>query len=214
MGMGAALLIKKNVEELVTEELAEYKRLANRLRVLNKQSIGMGMHMEFTNTEDKLQDLHSKLKVLPSYMYLSPKEQALETIAHAYLTKYSLGTRAQLNDIRSIEGVDDEDRKLLKELAYKVEKVYDARHGDIDGYEAVLNRMVEIQDIQNKIEHVESVFDIMDEHKPHYVLLLKMRFVEESEIEHVINHLSTSRRVFFRWREKAINEYAALSGLI
>lgn len=213
MGMGAALLIKNNVEELVIEELAEYKKLSNRLRILNKQSIGMGMSMEFTNADDKLKDLHNILKPLKTYMYLTKKERALETIAHAYLPRYALGTKTQLSDIRGLVGNDDEDDKLLRDLERKVEKVYDARHGEIDGYEAVLSRIVEIQEIQDKLSHVESIFDIMDEKKSHYVLLLKMRFIEEEEIEQVMHQLNTSRRVFFRWREKAIDEYASLSGL-
>lgn len=212
--MGAALLIKNNVEELVIEELAEYKKLSNRLRILNKQSIGMGMSMEFTNPDDKLKDLHNRLKPLKSYMYLTKKEQALETIAHAYLPRYALGTKAQLNDIRGLVGNDDEDDKLLRDLERKVEKVYDARHGEVDGYEAVLSRMVEMQEIQDKLSHVESIFDIMDEKKSHYVLLLKMRFIEKEEIEQVMHELNTSRAVFFRWRTLAINQYAALSGLI
>lgn len=214
MGMGAMQLIEINVEEAVIKELAEYKRLSNRLRVLNKQTIGVGMSMEFSNPDDKLKDLHSRLKPLASYMYLSKKEQELETIAHAYLPRYALGTKSQLSDIRELVGNDAEDDKLLRGLEHKVEKVLESRRGDIEGYEGILNRMVEMQDIQDKLSPIESIFDIMQERKPHHVSILKLYIIDKMDLEIVIQKLCTSRTVFFRWRLKAIEQYAELSGLL
>ncbi|MEB9892982.1 RNA polymerase subunit sigma-24, partial [Bacillus cereus] len=83
----------KHVEQQVIEQLTGYRDIVGRLRVLETYSVGNGITVSRLNEDDHLQELHRKLRGLPSYMYLTAREQRLESIAHAYLTDYPAGTR-------------------------------------------------------------------------------------------------------------------------
>ncbi|CAH8718460.1 hypothetical protein WDD9_005231 [Paenibacillus melissococcoides] len=111
----------KHVEQQVIEQLTGYRDIVGRLRVLETYSVGNGITVSRLNEDDHLQELHRKLRGLPSYMYLTAREQRLESIAHAYLTDYPAGTRKQRQAVseclssdggsEALERVAEEDSK-------------------------------------------------------------------------------------------------------
>jgi hypothetical protein len=200
-------------EKLVIEQLSEYKRLSGRIKVLEQTPIGNGMYLNSSNGEDKLQDLHRKLKGMPSHMYLTKSEQEIEIIAGAYLTKLSTGTKSQLRDVKGTSAVDEEDHKLLKELTKKIEKVIEVRNGNASGIDGVIARLSEMQDLQKKLDYIDSVFAALDEYKPSYTKLLKLRYIDKIPVDDIADALHISRKTYDRWRPNAIDEYARLSGM-
>jgi hypothetical protein len=202
-----------NVEQLVIEQLKGYKGMIGRIKILEKHPIGNGMFLESNNEEDKLQDLHKKLKSLPSYMYLNGHEQSIEEVANAYLTEFPLGTRSQLNEVKGKRTVDPEDEKKLKQLKRKIEKVIDARKGDIEGFKGVIERLSEMQDLELTIQMIDDILGVMEEYKPHYTQLLRERFIEDKSVEEVTTILNISKATFDRWKQKSIDEYIRLSGM-
>ncbi|QGQ93949.1 RNA polymerase subunit sigma-24 [Paenibacillus psychroresistens] len=193
--------------------LKGYKRLLARIKLLEKYPIGNGMYLTSFHEDDKLQSLHKQLKGIPSYMYLSKHEQELEAIAVAYLEKYPTGTRSQLNEVKSIKPVNEEDRKMFKELKRKIEKVIEARTGSYDGYDGVIKRLSELQDLQKQKETIEFSLDVLAEYQPDYAQLLRLRYIESKSVDEITIQLDTSRRTFDRWLAKANEEYAALASV-
>jgi len=99
---------ERMTEQQAIELLSSYRQKQARLQVLSSYSVGAGITISRLNEDDHLQELHRKLRGLPSYLYLSAKEQRLEATAHAYLERYPAGTRAQLAAVPR-EGADEED---------------------------------------------------------------------------------------------------------
>jgi hypothetical protein len=202
-----------NFEQLVIEQLKGYKGMVGRIKILEKHPIGNGMFLESNNDDDKLQDLHKKLKGLPSYMYLNGQEQSIEDVANAYMTEFPLGTRSQLNEVRGKKTVNPEDEKKLKQLKRKIEKVIDARRGDVEGFKGVVERLSEMQDLENTIQMIDDILGVLSEYKPHYTQLLRERFIEEKSVEEVTAILNVSKATFDRWKQKSVEEYIRLSGM-
>jgi hypothetical protein len=100
--MGATQI---SFEQMVIEQLREYKLISGRIKILEKTPIGYGLYLDTDNQDDKLQDLHRKLKNMPSHMYLNKSEQELESIAFAYLESYPLGVKAQSNEKTTGENI-------------------------------------------------------------------------------------------------------------
>jgi hypothetical protein len=208
------LLAESTVEQRVIEQLRSYNTIVGRIKILEKYPLGNGMHLtEPYNEDDKLQALHRQLRGLPSYMYLTKREQKLESVANAYLTRHPAGIKSQHYTVKQIRGVDDEDRKLIKELASKIRKVMDTRHGALDEFEAALRRVSELQDLQQEKDMIDSVLNTMVEYKPHYRNLLVYRYIEDKPVDIVSRELNIHRSTFDKWRKAAINEYANLSGM-
>ncbi|MEV2911459.1 sigma factor-like helix-turn-helix DNA-binding protein, partial [Paenibacillus larvae] len=180
------------------------------LRVLETYSVGNGITVSRLNEDDHLQDLHQKLRGLPSYMYLTPYEQKLETAANAYLVNHPVGTKAQLQAVRNCNPLDEEDAKNLRDLQNKIRKVIKARTGVVDGYEAILEQLAEYQDLKAEKEKIDRVLENLDEHLSN---LLRLRFIEGLTVEDVAKQLGISRRTHDRWRKIALEKYTKLSGL-
>ncbi|QGQ95846.1 DUF1492 domain-containing protein [Paenibacillus psychroresistens] len=206
-------ITRMNYEQLVIEQLREYKLISGRIKILEKTPIGYGMYLDSDNKDDKLQDLHRKLKGMPSHMYLNKSEQELESIAFAYLENYPLGTKAQMNEVKSIQVWDSEDRKQLKKLQSKIAKVIDARNGQTYGIKGVEQRISELQDLQRKIEQMDLALDTVEWIKPLHGKLLRMRYIDKAPVDDIAYELSISRKTYDRWRPVAIEEYAMLSGI-
>lgn len=200
------------MSERLIERLKDYKAHVARIQVLSSYSIGSGMTVSRLNQDDQLQELHRKLRMLPTYMYLNKKEQALETVAHAYLTKYPPGTRSQLRAIPK-SGADVEDEKLLRELRQKIKKVIEARAGNIDDCDAVLDRLSELQDLQQEVRELEATLVALESYKPEYAKLLRLHYVEGKTAEDVAEEMNIARVTFFRWRPKAAEEFSKLSAV-
>lgn len=201
------------VEQIVVSELKEYKRLIGNIKMLERQPIGYGMHVYAAPGEDKLQALHKKLKDHPSYMYLSPKEQEIELVAHTHLENYPTGTRSQRNEVKSTRTNDTEDNKILAKLGKKIDKVIDARRGTLDGFEAVVQKVSELQDLNQRKEQIDATLEILSGYNPEYALLLKTRYIEGKTVGEVASEFGISRRTFDRFREQAITEYIRFAGM-
>ncbi|WP_138751869.1 ECF-type sigma factor [Paenibacillus sinopodophylli] len=198
-------------EQETIEQLSNYKRMMARISVLENYSIGVGMTVSRLNGDDQLQDLHRRLRVMPSYMYLGKREQQLEAIAHAYLSQYPAGVKSQLAVIPQY-GADAEDDKLLQELRTKISKVIAARGYDIrDDLDAVLDRLTELQDLQDEINRIDTVLAALETYKPDYAEVLKMVHVEGHRVDEIRNLLSISNRTYWRRVADAEREYKMLA---
>jgi len=182
-----------------------------RLDVLSTYSVGAGITVSRLNQEDQLQELHRRLRGQPSYMYLSKHEQELETVAHAYLERYPVGTKAQLNAVPKT-GFDKEDDRLLQELREKIRKVIAARGGDIrDDIDEVLNRLAEYQDLQAELDRIDTVLKALETYRPEWTKLLRLVYVEGLEIADVRAKMQLSAPTYRRWRAAAEEEFEKLS---
>lgn len=207
--MGGVFLTKQ-IEQRVIEQLTGYRDIVGRLRVLETYSVGNGITVSRLNEDDHLQELHRRLRSMPSYMYLTPREQRLEATAHAYLTRYPAGTRAQLQAVRDCEPADEGDRQLLEELRRKIAKVIEARTGTPEGYEAILEQLAEYQDLKAEKQKIDAVLDAMDEE---LAKLLRLRYIEKKTVYEVAEELNVSLRTHTRRREEAIRQYCRFMGM-
>lgn len=200
-------------EQQVIEHLSRYRQLKARIQVLSTYSVGAGITVSRLNQDDQLQELHRRLRGLPSYMYLTQREQRLETTAHAYLGgKYPTGIQSQQRAIPG-RGACVEDDKLLREIKAKIQKVIAARGYDIrDDIDAVLERVAELQDLQEEVNRIDTVLTALEEYKPDYARLLRLRYVDDLTTSMTAAHLNITDRTFRRWNPEALREYAKLSG--
>jgi DNA-directed RNA polymerase specialized sigma24 family protein len=197
-------------EQQAIELLSSYRQKQARLQVLSSYSVGAGITISRLNEDDHLQELHRKLRGLPSYMYLSKREQQLETVAHAYLERYPTGTRAQLAAVPT-RGADPEDEKLLHELRAKIQKVIAARGWDVrDDIDAVLDRLAEYQDLRAEIERVDTVLAALERYKPDLARVLRLRYVEGLTQERSAVELGISIKTERRREKRAISEFVRL----
>ncbi|MGO4543244.1 RNA polymerase subunit sigma-24 [Paenibacillus sp. 2TAB23] len=198
-------------EQQTVEQLSRYKQLQARIQVLSTYSVGAGITVSRLNQDDQLQELHRRLRNLPSYMYLGKREQKLEATAHAYLTQYPAGVKSQLAVIPQ-QGADAEDDKLLQELRDKIGKVIAARGYDVrDDLDAVLDRMVELQELQDEVARIDTVLEAIKGYKPDYERLLRIHYVDGKAWGEASQEMQVSKDVFYRWRRKAIVEYEKIA---
>ncbi|CAH8249877.1 RNA polymerase subunit sigma-24 [Paenibacillus melissococcoides] len=202
----------KQIEQRVIEQLTGYRDIVGRLRVLETYSVGNGITVSRLNEDDHLQELHRRLRGLPSYMYLTPREQRLEATAHAYLTRYPAGTRAQLQAVQECEPADEGDRQLLEELRRKIAKVIKARTGTPEGYEAILAQLSEYQDLKAEKQRIDAVLDAMKAHYPEHETLLRLHFVEGKGWGELSKVMHLSKSGFYRLRHDSLAVYARLAG--
>lgn len=199
-------------EQEIIERLRDYKRVVSRIKMLERYSIGNGMYLEALKDDDKLQALHRQLRGLPSYVYLNKHEQELESVAHAYLMRYPVGTRAQLNEVRHLSGADPDDEMRLRELQRKIQKVIEARTGAVDGYEAVIERISELQDLEEQKKQIDNALEALEDYKPKYAKLLRLRYLEGLNAEETGKEWGVTRKTIDRWTKAAFSELAYLTG--
>lgn len=199
-------------EQEVIDQLSRYRELQARIHVLSTYSVGAGITVSRLSQDDQLQDLHRRLRKLPTYMYLSGYEQKLEATAHAYLTRYPAGVRSQLQEIPR-SGADAEDEKLLCELRRKIQKVIEARGYDVrDDIDAVLDRVAQLQDFQDEVGKVDAVMTAISRYKPECEVLLRRKYINGEPWDIVAADLQMSKATFFRYRDRAIREYIKIAG--
>lgn len=201
------------MEQHVIQQLTRYRDIIGRMRVLESYSVGNGITVSRLNEDDHLQELHRKLRNMPSYMYLSKHEQQLEATAHAYLASYPAGTRSQFYAVKDCTSSDDEERVMLEELQRKIRKVIEARTGTADGYEALLEQLAEYQDLKAEKKRICDVMDALGAQHPQLARLLQLRYVEELSVVEAAAELGIARRTFDRRRAVAIQKYIRLQGL-
>lgn len=195
----------------VIEQLGQYRQKQARIKVLSTHSIGAGITVSRLNEDDQLQELHRRLRGLPSYMYLSAREQKLEQTAHAYLERYPAGIRAQKAAIPT-KGADAEDDRLLRELHQKIQKVIEARgyevRGDID---EIMERLAELQDLQADIERLDFILNLLEGYRPKMAELLRKLYVDGLEPEEIGAQLGVTEKTVSRRRKEAEEEYLKLA---
>jgi DNA-directed RNA polymerase specialized sigma24 family protein len=199
-------------EHVVVEQLRGYGRMLARLKVLQATPVGNGMRLSHVSGDDKLQELHKKLRGMPSKLYLTKREQEVETVARTYLKSYPLGTKAQLREAKLLIGETAHDHALLRELTSGIQAVLEARVGTAEGIDGVLERLAEIQDIEQEKARIDEALAALEEYKATYSRLLRLRYIEGKAVEDVADELCVSRRTFERWRPQAVREYANLVG--
>ncbi|MGG1878278.1 RNA polymerase subunit sigma-24 [Paenibacillus cisolokensis] len=193
------------------EQLTRYRQMKARIQVLSNYSVGAGITVSRLNEDDQLQELHRKLRGLPTYMYLNKRELELETAAHAYLDRYPVGVKAQKRAIPT-KGADQEDTELLQELRRKIQKVIAARGYDIrDDVDQIIERLAELQDLQAEVNQIDTVLDALEQHKSEYARLIRKHLIDGATWEETAREMSLSKSAFYRWREKAIEEYEKLA---
>lgn len=199
-------------EQEVIEQLQQYRQKRARMELLSTYSVGAGITISRLNQDDQLQELHRRLRGLPSYMYLSGYEQKLETTAHAYLERYPAGIKSQLSVIPK-HSCDEEDNKLLHDLKARIQKVLEARGYEIrNDIDTVLDRVAELQDLQEEIERIDAILLALGRLNPDFPILLRRKYIDGEVWSTVAGELHLSKPVFFRRREKAIKEYIKLAG--
>ncbi|MCM3747439.1 ECF-type sigma factor [Paenibacillus pasadenensis] len=198
-------------EQQAIELLSSYRAKQARIKTLDAHSVGGGITISRLCEDDQLQQLHQRLRGLPSYMYLSRQELQLEATAHAYLDRYPAGTRAQLAAVPSA-GADTEDTAQLQELRGKIKRVIEARGVGTHDLDTLLERLAEAQDLQTELRQIDAALEALASYKPEYARLLRLRYVEDSSIERVAEKLQVSRRTYERLRPRAIAEFVRLSG--
>lgn len=151
------------------------------------------------------------MRSMPSYMYLSKREQQLETIAHAYLTRYPAGVLAQ-KQVIPLQGANEEDEQLLRELRKKIQKVIEARGYDVrKDYDAILDRLSELQDLQAEIRRIDETLEAVSTYKPEYARLLRLYYIEGKTEEETAEALDVTDRTVRRWKTAAIKEFLYMS---
>lgn len=199
------------IEQQVIEQLSQYRQKKARIQALSTYSVGAGITVSRLNEDDQLQELHRRLRGLPSYMYLSGYEQKLESVAHAYMTRYPAGVKAQKQAV-PVNVLDPEDTELLQDLRRKIQKVIEARGYDIrNGIEEIMERLTELQDLQAEVNRIDTVLDALEEFKPNYAKLLRMRFVDGVDPGEAAREFNIVRQTFYKWQQKAIEEFCRLA---
>ncbi|MEJ8306647.1 RNA polymerase subunit sigma-24 [Saccharibacillus sacchari] len=208
------------IEQKVAEQMDRYRWLNARIRILETYSIGSGVLLHTIFEDDRLQELHEKLKGQPSYMYLSPREQELEMTAHINLERYPIGIYAQGREIEAIttppEKEDPQGHRDVIELKRRIQRVVEARTGGVvrsGTIEEVIDRIAELQELQAERANLDNVLDEVSDLKPEYTVLLKLRYAERRQVAEVVRRMNISRKTYDRYRERAVDEYAKLAGL-
>ncbi|MEO3944099.1 DUF1492 domain-containing protein [Gorillibacterium sp. CAU 1737] len=199
-------------QEQVIQQLKGYKRIVSRIKYLEKFPVGGGIRLSTISQDDNLQQLHRQLRTMPTTAYLTKREQELEKTAHSYLTRYPTGTKAQLREVQGLYSEDREDEGKLREVEQKIRKVLETRTGQSEGFHGVLERLSEIQDLEQEKEQIDNALEALGEYKPEYAELLRLRYIEGKAVDQVADDLAISRVTFFRWKTRSLEEYANVAG--
>lgn len=205
------LTVNTEIENEIINQLKGFKSLCGRIRVLESEPVGMGFTVSRTS-EDKLQELHGVLRGLRPHMYLSQREQDLNTAAHAHLSRYPAGIASQHREVAQQQGVDAEDSHDLRDLTRRVQKVREARSMTRDGYSGVDDKLTELQDKMFERNRIANILEALSEIRPEYTALLRNRFIEGKSVKEVTLMLCISTSTYDRWRDRAFKEYAKLMG--
>lgn len=192
------------------ERLSKYRQHQARIRVLSTYSVGCGITLSRISETDQLQQLHERLRPLRSHMYLTKREQKIETAAHANLGSYPAGTKAQRDAIPK-EGRTPEETRLLNELRGNVEGIIKARGGERDDIDEVIARITELQDLQAEVARLDQILTELETYRPNDARLLRVRYVEGKEPDAAASDLGITRPTFTRWQRRAAAEFERLA---
>ncbi|MGN7457881.1 RNA polymerase subunit sigma-24 [Paenibacillus pasadenensis] len=196
-------------EQQAIELLTSYRAKQARIKALDAVPVGVGITISRLSEDDQLQQLHRKLRGQPSYMYLTGEELRLEATAHAYLTRYPVGTLAQLAAV-PVQGADPEDSGQLQELRSKIKRVIEARGAGTDDLDMLLERLAEAQDLQAELRRVDAVLEALAGYKPDCARLLRLRYMEDKRWDEVTRTMRISKDGYYRLHRKAQLEFQKL----
>ncbi|MFC4103097.1 RNA polymerase subunit sigma-24 [Paenibacillus xanthanilyticus] len=184
------------------EQLSSYKTTVARMKILEKYPVGSGIYLGALSRDDHVQELQIRLRKLPSHTCMSKQEQQLETVAHAY----PAGTQNRLGEARGARRGDEED-ELLRELRGRMEQIIEARAGKLDNFEAVIERLGELQDLARRKKQIEWALDVLEEFKPEYGRLLRLQYMENKTAVAIAMELRIAERTYRRWKQEALTLY-------
>ena len=191
------------------ERLSKYRQHQARIRVLSTYSVGSGITLSRIGEADELKQLHERLRPQRTYMYLSQREQELETVAHAKLSRYPVGTRAQLQEVTKAlteaieEGGDKEEIESLESLRRAVKRVSKAREGELKNVDKVINNLAELQDLQAEVARLDLILEELETYEPEAVKLLRIHYIEGKTPDESAAALGIVRQTFYTWRKEA-----------
>lgn len=195
----------------VIKLLQDYQDTIARIKVLKLQPLGMGYYtVADAAKDDKLMELHKQLRGLPSYMYLTPREQQLESSAHMHLTRYPAGIQSQYREVAGLKDDDPEEAHRLHELRESIGKVLEARTCQPEGIDEVLERMTELQGLEAKREYYNNALEVLDERFPGYGRLLHFRYAEGKAPAEIMQEMQASKTTYYRWEQEAIAELSKI----
>lgn len=190
------------------EYLEQYREMQARIKALATYPVGCGITVSRLNQDDQLQDLHRRLRPQPSYMYLTEREQELETIARAHLRFYPSGIRSQLEAFSEDADPDPD----LERIRAKVKKVLDARAGKRSDIDAVLFRVAELQDLQERVKRVDALLEAVETFNPDYGRVLRLLYVDGLTAVRAAAAMYMSRSNFYKHlRTPAMEKYIELA---
>ncbi len=203
--------MNKDTEQKVIAHLQRYRDVCGRITVLSKYNVGAGITINRLSEDDELQQLHAQLRGKPSYMYLSMREQDLVNATTANMERYPAGTRSQLHEVARTHSTDPLEESRIRKVERSIKRVLEARMGQSEGYDGVLDLLGELQDLMAERDNTDVVFDEMRKHNSNLVDLLKLRFVDGRQIDDIVAILNVTVPTYVRWRRKGIKEFAKIS---
>ena len=217
------------IDNAVVDRLEAYVQNKGRIKVLEKQArgIGLGLYLDIgprtqlSDTELK-RAVHEKLRGLPEYLYLSAHDQELVGVYRAYLHDQNHTTLiAALRAIRRVKADDEEDEKLLTELARRLAKILDdlrppIREVDelasarVDARKEAEMEMAELLAEEDVIEEAIKQLGVQDLELEE---LIKRRYIEGMSVSAVCLKMNIREATFHRKRRKAIGLLARYLGI-
>lgn len=205
--------MNKDTEQKVINHLQRYRDVCGRITVLSKYNVGGGITINRLSEDDELQQLHAQLRGKPSYMYLSMREQDLVNATTANMERYPAGTRSQLHEVARTHSTDPLEESRIRKVERSIKRVLEARMGQSEGYDGVLDLLGELQDLLAEKDHTDTVFEVMRVHNSNWADLLDLRYVQKRQIRDITQIMGIVPRTYHRWNDSAIEEFAKLSGL-
>lgn len=190
----------------VIERLKEYKQKAARIRVLSRYYNGSGVVSKPFQEDDELHRMHSKWRI---ESYLTAEEKQLVQTARDYIAGSPTGSRSQLDAVPKI-GVNEGDTCRLREIRDKIKRVMAERQQSKNDMDTVLDRVVELQELQAELHRIDIALEELATYKPQYSKLLKLRYIEGLSVTEVSTQFAIVRKTFSRWKIAALKEFERL----
>lgn len=231
-------LAYKQVELLVLEQLEQYKRNGMRVKVLQRVSIGNGMHIDVTpqamaGGKDILSLLQDKLRRMPEEKYLTAHEKELANIWREYMGEtnpVSLSSKVRalldkLEDQEAMAGVPDEDVKLLRELKGRIARTAmsrnqwnrnceaDVANAAVKKVDEQMKARAELNELLDRQAVIDEALEQLGTYDAGYESLIRLRYLQGKSVVESCQTLTISEKTHDRMKKKAIGLMAHLLGI-
>ncbi|SCW57267.1 Protein of unknown function [Paenibacillus tianmuensis] len=102
------------------------------------------------------------------------------------------------------------EQEALRSTEAKVKALLEGLLGTSDGYQGILARITELQELERQKERMEHALDALDDLKHEYAQVLKLLYLDGNEPHDIACDLGISLSTFYGWRRKALKEYGIL----